>query len=187
MSLKRLTIIVAALALLPAAASAQVGIRIGGGGIGLGFIAPPLMGRDRPERVERQRAPQRTERVRRKQNDDDDVKTVKKAPAQEPKEAEAPKVADTPKVTEAQNENSTVSIAVPGANKGEVTTAATEKINSPVDNENSTITGAASSTIEPDPVKAPVTTADTAADGKAVGNCRRYIPTAGQTITVPCD
>ena len=181
---KRLMIIVAALALVPAAASAQVGIRLGIGGIGLGFSPPIARERDRPASVERHRAPQKSERVRRKQNnDDDDVKTAKKTPAvQEAKEPEAPKVA------KGESENSSVSVAVPGADKGAVTTtAATEKIDALVDNENSTITGAGASAKEPEPVRAPVTTADTATDGKPAAMCRRYIPTAGQTISVPCD
>jgi hypothetical protein len=32
-----------------------------------------------------------------------------------------------------------------------------------------------------------VTTADTAGSGDPGATCKRYFPTAGQTITVPCD
>jgi hypothetical protein len=174
MSLKRLTIIVAAVTLLPAAASAQVGIRLGVGGIGLGFSPPVLRERQQPESVERHRAPQRS--VRHKQNsDDDDVKTAKKAP--EPEQ---------PKTPEAQNENSTVSIAVPEKG-GATATAPIEKAEASVDNENSTITGASATTVQPEPVKAPVTTADTASEGKPEATCKRYFPTVGQTVSVPCD
>ena len=142
MSPTRLAIILAALALMSAAASAQVGIRIGGGGIGLGLMGPPLLGRDRSDGVERHRTPQRSEHVRRKQNDDDDVKTAKKTPAQERQEAEAPKVADTPKVTEAQNENSSVSSIAPDKD-GLTTTPSPRRPSVVCHNENSTITGAA--------------------------------------------
>src|SRR5262245_21874639 len=109
MSATRLMIVVAAVALMPAAASAQVGIRLGIGGIGLGFSPPIARERDRPTSVERHRAPQRSQQVRRKRNnDDDDVKTAKKTPATQ--EAKAP---EAPKVPDAQNENSSVSIVLP--------------------------------------------------------------------------
>lgn len=179
MSTTRLAIVLAALALMSAGASAQVGIRIGGGGIGLGLMGPPLLGRrDRYDGVERHRAPQRSEHVRRKQsNDDDDVKTAKKTPATQ--ESNEPK---------AQNENSSVSSIAPDKDKGgPTTTPVIEKTEVSAINENSTISGAALSTIEPDPVKAPVTTADTAGSGKTDATCKRYFPTVGQTLTVPCN
>ena len=85
MSITRMAVAVVLLALMSAGASAQVGIRIGGVGIGLGLQTPPLFGgRERSDRVERYRAPQRSDRVQRKRNnDDDDVKTAKKTPASE--------------------------------------------------------------------------------------------------------
>ena len=173
MSATRLAIIVAALALMSVSASAQVGIRLGIGGIGLGFSPPIARERDRP--VERYRAPQRSEHVRHKQsNDDDDVKTAKKTPAtQESKEPQA------------QNENSSVSSLAP--DNGPTTTPVTETTEVSAINENSTITGAALTTTESDPVKTPVTTADTAGSGNPAATCKRFFPTVGQTISVPCD
>ncbi len=180
MSTTRLAIAVALLALMSAGASAQVGIRIGGGGIGLGFVSPPLFGgRDRPGGVEHHRAPQRSERVRRKQrDDDDDVKTAKKTPAsQELKEAKA------------QNENSSISALASDKDKNAPVAEKTGVAESGAkfDNENSTIASAESGTIKSDPVEASVTTAGTSGNGKTVATCRRYLPTVGETITVPCD
>ena len=184
MSPTRLAITLAALLLMSTGASAQVGIRIGGGGIGLGLVGPPILGgRDRSDDVERHRAaPQRSEHVRRKQsNDDDDVKTAKKAPAKEETKEES-------KEPQALNENSSVSSIAPNKDNGEATTtAATEMTEVSGINENSTITGGSLSTADPNPVKTPVTTATTAGSGEPVATCKRYFPTVGQTITVPCD
>ena len=56
-------------------------------------------------------------------------------------------------------------------------------------NENSTIASVASSaTANADPVKGQLSKrVDTDASGKTVATCKRYFPTVGQTITVPCD
>ena len=55
-------------------------------------------------------------------------------------------------------------------------------------NENSTIASVVSSaTANADPVKGlPSKSVDTDASGKTVETCKRYFPTVGQTITVPC-
>ena len=52
-------------------------------------------------------------------------------------------------------------------------------------NENSTIASVASNA---DPVKGQLSkTVDKDASGKTVATCKRYFPTVGQTITVPCN
>ena len=180
MSTMRLATVIASLALMSAGASAQVGFRIGGGGIGLGIQTLPLLGgQERSNNVERYRAPQRTDRVQRRRNsDDDDVKAAKKTTApQELKEAKS------------QNENS--SIVTIGSDHDKTTPVTEQRKtdlaksdnsksdNSKSSNENSTIATIASTTTEP--VKVPVT------NGEAVATCKRYLPTAGQTVTVPCD
>jgi hypothetical protein len=175
MSTMRLAVAVASFALMSAGASAQVGFRIGGGGIGLGIQTLPLLGgQDRSNNVERYRAPQRTDRAQRRRNsDDDDVKTAKKTPApEESKEAKS------------RNENS--SIVTIGSDHDKTTpvteqrkTDLAKSDKSTSSNENSTIATIASTTTEP--VKVPVT------NGEAVATCKRYLPTAGQTVTVPCD
>ena len=138
--------------------------------------------------VERYRAPQHIDRVQRKRNtDDDDVKTAKKTPApEESKEAS--------KDAKAQSENS--SIVTIGSDH-EKTTPVTEQRKTDLaksdksksSNENSTIASVASSaTANADPVKGQLSkTVDKDASGKTVATCKRYFPTVGQTITVPCD
>ena len=56
-------------------------------------------------------------------------------------------------------------------------------------NENSTIaTVVSSTTANADAVKGQLSKrVDTDASGKTVATCKRYFPTVGQTITVPCD
>ena len=96
----RLAVAALCFALVPAAASAQVSYesRGYGGPLGIGpnfqqggQHAPPVYGsgQERSNSVERYRAPQHVDRVQRKRNtDDDDVKTAKKTPApEESKEA----------------------------------------------------------------------------------------------------
>jgi hypothetical protein len=193
MSTKHLAIALASLALMSATASAQVGIRIGGGGIGLGIMAAPLIGRDRSNKAERYRAPQRTERARRKRsNDDDDVKTAKKTPASQ----EAPASQES-NVATGLNENSSISSSVADKPTNAPLTATADLGNTgtPQSNENSTITSAASSPVVSDPVKTavtpavtpPVTTAETDGSGTLAATCKRYFPTVGQTLTVPCN
>jgi hypothetical protein len=189
MSTKHLAIALASLALMSATASAQVGFRIGGGGIGLGIVTAPLIGRDRPNKAERYRAPQRSEHARRKRsNDDDDVKTAKKTPASQ----EAPASQES-NLAKGQNENSSISSSAADkpANAPVTATADLGNAGTPEFNENSTITSAASSTIESVPVKPPVTppvtTAETDGSGTTAATCKRYFPTVGQTLTVPCN
>jgi hypothetical protein len=176
----RLAIALASLALMSATAYAQVGFRIGGGGIGLGIVTAPLIGRDRSDSAERYRAPQRTERARRKRNndDDDDVKAAKKQEAPASQESN---------VAKGQNENSSISsgAAEKPANAASTATADLGNPGTPESNENSTITSSASSAV--DPVKPPVTTAETDGSGNTAATCKRYFPTVGQTITVPCN
>jgi hypothetical protein len=185
MSTMRLAVAVASFALMSAGASGQVGFRIGGGGIGLGIQTLPLRGgQERSSNVERYRAPQRTDRVQRRRNsNDDDVKTAKKTPAlEESKEAKS------------QNENS--SIVTIGSDHDKTTpvteqrkTDLAKSDKSKSSNENSTIASVASSaTANADPVKGQLSKrVDTDASGKTVATCKRYFPTVGQTITVPCD
>ena len=145
-------------------------------------------GREHSSTTERYREPQHVDRVQRKRNtDDDDVKTAKKTPApEESKEAS--------KDAKAQSENS--SIVTIGSDH-EKTTPVTEQRKTDLaksdksksSNENSTIASVASSaTANADPVKGQLSkTVDKDASGKTVATCKRYFPTVGQTITVPCD
>jgi hypothetical protein len=196
MSKTSLTLAAACLALMSVGASAQDSSsyesRGYGGPLGVGpnfhqggQSAPPVYGsgQERSYSTERYRAPQRLDRVERKRNDaDDDVKTAKKTTA--PKESEEAK---------AQNENSSiVSIAsdtgktVPITEQKKTDVAKSDKSKS--SNENSAIASVASSaTAKADPVKAQVTKADTDGGAKTTATCKRYFPTVGQTITVPCD
>ncbi len=197
MSRTRLAIAAASLALMSAGASAQVSFesRGYGGPLGIGpnfqqggQHAPPVYdsGQQRSNSTERYRAPQRIDRVQRKQSTDDDVKTVKKTPAskddQESKEAKA------------QNENSSIVSISPEKDKALPAPAVTEQKKTDVAktdtgksrNENSAIASIASTaTAKAEPVKGQVTKAtDTDGGGKT---CKRYFPTVGQTITVPCE
>ena len=149
-----------------------------------GQWGPPVYGQGQSNSVERYRAPQHIDRVQRKRNtDDDDVKTAKKALA--PKES---------KEAKSQSENS--SIVTIGSDQDK-TTPVTEQRKpdlaksdkSESSNENSTIASVASSaTANADPVKGQLSKrVDTDASGKTVATCKRYFPTVGQTITVPCD
>jgi hypothetical protein len=180
MSTTRFAIAVVSLALMSAGASAQVGFRIGGGGlgIGLGLPTPPLFrGRESPDSSERYHAPQRVQRKHK--DDDDDVRTAKKTPEPDNK---------------AHSENS--SIVSVGADKDKPTPVTEQKKTdvaksdtSKYRDENSTIASVSSSaTANADPVKGlPSKTVDTDASGKTVETCKRYFPTVGQTITVPCE
>ena len=153
-----------------------------------GQWGPPIYGagREHSSTTERYRAPQHVDRVQRKRNtDDDDVKTAKKTPApEESKEAS--------KDAKAQSENS--SIVTIGSDHDK-TTPVTEQRKTDLaksdksSNENSTIASVASSaTANADPVKGQLSkTVDKDASGKTVATCKRYFPTVGQTITVPCD
>jgi hypothetical protein len=155
-----------------------------------GQWGPPIYGagREHSSTTERYREPQRTDRVQRKRTtDDDDVKTAKKTPApEESKEAS--------KDAKAQSENS--SIVTIGSDH-EKTTPVTEQRKTDLaksdksksSNENSTIASVASSaTANADPVKGQLSkTVDKDASGKTVATCKRYFPTVGQTITVPCN
>ena len=122
------------------------------------------------------RAPQRIDRAQRKRNsDDDDVKTAKKTPApEESKEAKA------------QSENS--SIVTIGSDHDKTTPVTEQKKTdlaksdkSKSSNENSTIASVASSaTANADPVKGQLSKrVDTDASGKTVATCKRYFPTVG--------
>jgi len=151
-----------------------------------GQWGPPIYGagREHDSTTERYSEPQHIDRVQRKRNtDNDDVKTVKKTPAlEESKEAKA------------QSENS--SIVTIGSDH-EKTTPVTEQRKTDLaksdksksSNENSTIASVASSaTANADPVKGQLSkTVDKDASGKTVATCKRYFPTVGQTITVPCN
>jgi hypothetical protein len=196
MSRTRFAIAAASLALMSAGASAQVSYesRGYGGPLGIGpnfqqggQHAPPVYGsgQERSYSTERYHAPQRLDRVQRKRsNDDDDVKTAKKTPAaKESQEAKA------------TNENSSIVSIASDKDKALPAPAVTEQKKTDVaksdksksSNENSAIASVASSaTAKADPVKAEVTKADTDGSGKPTG-CKRYFPTVGQTVTVPCD
>ena len=149
-----------------------------------GQWGPPVYGQGQSKSVERYRAPQHIDRVQRKRNsDDDNVKTAKKTPApEELKEAKA------------QSENSSIVTIGPDRDK---TTPVTEQRKTDLaksdkstsSNENSTIASVASSTTaNADPVKGQLRKRfETDASGKTVATCKRYFPTVGQTITVPCD
>ena len=151
-----------------------------------GQWGPPIYGagREHSSTTERYREPQRTDRVQRRRNsDDDDVKTAKKTPApEELKEAKS------------QSENS--SIVTIGSDQDKTTpvteqrkTDLAKSDKSKSSNENSTIASVASSTTaNADPVKGQLRKRfETDASGKTVATCKRYFPTVGQTITVPCD
>ena len=153
-----------------------------------GQWGPPVYGQGQSKSVERYRAPQHIDRVQRKRNsDDDNVKTAKKTPAPEEwKEAS--------KEAKSQSENS--SIVTIGSDHDKTTPVTEQKKtdlaksdNSKSSNENSTIASVASSaTANADPVKGQLSKrVDTDASGKTVATCKRYFPTVGQTITVPCD
>lgn len=159
-----------------------------------GQSSPPTYDGSRSYSVERNRAPQHLDRVQRKRsNDDDDVKTAKKTePSKEATEA---------KEAKSDNENSSIVSIGSDADKKPIDTPKadtpktdTAKADTPKadtaksSNENSTIASVASSaTAKADPVKADVTTkADTDGAGKPTG-CKRYFPTIGQTLSVPCD
>ena len=98
------------------------------------------------------------------------------------------------KEAKSQSENSSIVTIGPDHDK---TTPVTEQKktdlaksdNSKSSNENSTIASVASSaTANADPVKGQLSKrVDTNASGKTVATCKRYFPTVGQTITVPCD
>ncbi len=149
-----------------------------------GQWGPPVYGQGQSKSVERYREPQHIDRVQRKRNtDDDNVKTAKKTPApEESKEAKS------------QSENS--SIVTVGADTDKSTPVTEQKKTdvaksdtSKFSNENSTIaTVVSSATANADPVKGQLSKrVDTDASGKTVATCKRYFPTVGQTITVPCD
>jgi len=153
-----------------------------------GQWGPPVYGQGQSKSVERYRAPQHIDREQRKRNtDDDNVKTAKKTPApEESKEAS--------KEAKAQSENS--SIVTIGSDQDKTTPVTEQKKTelaksdkSKSSNENSTIASVASSaTANADPVKGQLSkTVDKDASGKTVATCKRYFPTVGQTITVPCD
>ena len=149
-----------------------------------GQWGPPVYGQGQSNSVERYRAPQHIDRVQRSRNsDDDNVKTAKKALA--PKEL---------KEAKSQSENS--SIVTIGSDQDKTTPVTEQKKtdlaksdNSKSSSENSTIASVASSTTaNADPVKGQLSKrVDTDASGKTVATCKRYFPTVGQTITVPCD
>jgi hypothetical protein len=195
MSKTRLVIAAAALALMSVGASAQVSFesRGYGGPLGIGpnfqqggQHAPPVYGsgQEHSNSTERYRAPQHIDRVQRKRNtDDDDVRSAKKTPAKEDS-----------KEAKAQNENSSiVSIATdkdsappaPAVSEPSKTDLAKSEKGNSRNNENSAIASIASST-KGDTVRSQVTKADTDGSGKPTG-CKRYFPTVGQTITVPCE
>jgi hypothetical protein len=149
-----------------------------------GQWGPPVYGQGQSKSVERYRAPQHIDRVQRNRNtDDDNVKTAKKTPAPEQS-----------KEAKSQSENSSIVTIGPDQDK---TTPVTEQKktdlaksdNSKSSNENSTIASVAlSATANADPVKGQLSKrVDTDASGKTVATCKRYFPTVGQTITVPCD
>jgi hypothetical protein len=193
----RLAVAALCFALVPAAALAQgeptyEGRGYGGPlGVGPNFQqggqwGPPIYGagRERSSTPERYSAPQHIDRAQRKRNnDDDDVKTAKKTPApEESKEAKS------------QSENS--SIVTVGSDHDKTTPVTEQKKTdlaksdkSKTNSENSTIASVASSaTANVDPVKGQLSKrVDTDASGKTVATCKRYFPTVGQTITVPCD
>jgi hypothetical protein len=139
-----------------------------------GQWGPPIYdgsgAREHSSTRERYHAPERSEHVRQRRNDDDDVKTAKKT--QEPKEAKA------------ENENSSIVTIGP-----EKKTDVAKSDSSKTSNENSTIASVASSTTaNADPIKGQLRKKfDTDATGNTVETCKRYFPTVGQTITVPCD
>ena len=197
MSKTSLTLAAACLALMSVGASAQDNSSYENRGYGGpldvgpnfhegGQSGPAIYGsgQERSYSTERYRAPQRLDRVERKRNDaDDDVKTAKKTPA--PKDSQEAK---------SQSENSSIVTLGPDHDKS---TPVTEQKQADVaksgpsktSSENSTIASVASSTTaNADPVKGQLSKrVDTDASGNTVATCKRYFPTVGQTITVPCD
>ena len=153
-----------------------------------GQWGPPVYGQGQSKSVERYREPQHIDRVQRKRNtDDDNVKTAKKTPAPE-------ELKEASKEAKSQSENS--SIVTIGSDHDKTTPVTEQKKTdlaksdtSKSSNENSTIASVASSTTaNADPVKGQLSKrVDTDASGKTVATCKRYFPTVGQTITVPCD
>jgi hypothetical protein len=143
-----------------------------------GQMSPPTY--DGSRSVERYRAPQRLDRVERmRNNNDDDVKAAKKTePSKESAES---------KEAKAESENSSIVSMGADADKKPADTPKTDTAKADSGSENSTIASVASSaTAKADPVKAAVTKADTDGSGKPTG-CKRYFPTVGQTLSVPCD
>jgi hypothetical protein len=174
MSTMRLLVAAALLALMSAGAWSQVGIRIGGGGIGLGFgVAPSLGGGGRSDSGRRYRAPERSEHVRRKRNDDDDeVKTAKKKPAVE-----------QVKEDDAQNENSGISSGAAAKGDGPKIAPVTET----AETENSSITTAArTDTAAAGALEAKPAAGDAAVTSTSNG-CRRFVAAVGAVISVPCE
>ena len=117
---------------------------------------------------------------RKRNSDDDNVKTAKKTLApEESKEAKS------------QSENSSIVTIGPDHDK---TTPVTEQQKTDLaksdkaksSNENSTIASVASSaTANADPVKGQLSKrVDTDASGKTVATCKRYFPTVGQTLSL---
>ena len=98
-----------------------------------------------------------------------------------------------PAENKAQNENSSIASIASDKDKVTPVTETSKTDTAKVDtaksrSENSTIASAASSaTTKADAVKAEVTKADAGTSAKTPATCWRYFPTAGQTITVPCD
>jgi hypothetical protein len=202
MSNFRLAIAAACFALVPAAALAQEeptyeGRGYGGPlGVGPNFQqggqwGPPIYGagREHSSTTERYSAPQHIDRAQRKRNDDDnDVKTAKKTP--EPKDS---------KEATARSENSSIvsvgadtdkSTPVTEQKKADVANSDRSKSDkSKSSSENSTIASVGSNTTaNADPVKGQLSKrVVTDASGNTVATCKRYFPTVGQTITVPCD
>jgi hypothetical protein len=196
MSKASLTLAAACLALMSVGASAQEPTYEGRGyggplGVGPNFQqggqwGAPIYGsgaREHSSTTERYSAPQHIDRAQRRRNDDDDVKTAKKTPShEESKEAKS------------QSENSSIVTLGPDHDKS---TPVTEQKQADVaksdpsktSSENSTIASVASSTTaNADPVKGQLSKrVDTDASGNTVATCKRYFPTVGQTITVPCD
>ena len=178
-----------------------------------GQWGPPVYGQGQSKSVERYRAPQHIDRVQRKRNsDDDNVKTAKKTPApEESKEAKSQsenssivtvgsdhdKTTPAPKESkEAKSQSENSSIVTIGSDQDKTTPVTEQKKTdlaksdkSKSSNENSTIASVASSTTaNADPVKGQLRKRfETDASGKTVATCKRYFPTVGQTITVPCD
>ena len=176
-----------------------------------GQWGPPVYGQGQSKSVERYRAPQHIDRVQRSRNsDDDNVKTAKKALApKESKEAKSQsenssivtidhdKTTPAPKESkEAKSQSENSSIVTIGSDQDKTTPVTEQKKtdlaksdNSKSSSENSTIASVASSTTaNADPVKGQLSKrVDTDASGKTVATCKRYFPTVGQTITVPCD
>jgi hypothetical protein len=151
-----------------------------------GQMSPPTYDSGSRSSTERYRAPQRLDRVesRKRNSDDDDVKTAKKP---------APEKEATEKTAKAESENSSISVAA-DANKKPTDTAKTDMTKTDAAradsqksaNENSTIASVAT-TAKADPVKTSATKADTDGASAKPSGCKRYFPTIGQTLSVPCD